>query len=360
MPKNIVVLCDGTGQKGGIDTNTNVYKLFNMLEDRTPRQVVYYDAGIGTGVNKIVSQIFGIGFSKNVLESYKFIFEQFEAGDQIYLFGFSRGAATVRSLSAFIELFGVLPHSRRDLIDEAFRIYKIKTRGKEMEAGMQHTERTTLNKREQKAKEFVARHHTMWTRVKFLGVWDTVSALGIGGNMLDMAIDRLWPHTFHNYNLCPGVDFARHALSIDEERKTFHPQLWEPLRAGENPDRLKQVWFCGVHTDVGGGYPEEELSYYSLNWMIREATDKGLHIHKESPEWKKFLQAKYDIEGVMHNELQGFKGRLFRRALRSWPKEFGPVCLHESVLQRKKNNANSEAPNYQPWILGIEPRTIEK
>lgn len=360
MPKNIVILCDGTGQKGGINTNTNVYKLFNMLEDRTPRQVVYYDAGIGTRVNKIVSQIFGIGFSKNVLECYKFIFEQFEAGDQIYLFGFSRGAATVRSLSAFIELFGVLPHSRRDLIDEAFRIYKIKTQGDESEAGMQFNERKKLNRRELKAKEFVEKHHTMWTRVKFVGVWDTVAALGIGGGIFDMVIDRLWPHKFHNFSLCPGVDFARHALSIDDERKTFHPQLWAPLRAGENPERLKQVWFCGVHTDVGGGYPEEELSFYSLNWMIREAMDKGLLIHKDSPEWKKFMKAKYDVEGLMHDELQGFKGRLFRREARKWPKEYGPICMHESVLARKKNNRNSPDPAYRPWILDVKDRVIEK
>jgi uncharacterized protein (DUF2235 family) len=360
MAKNIIVLCDGTGQKGGINTNTNVYKLFNMLEDRTPRQVVYYDAGIGTGDNKIISQIFGIGFARNMLDCYQFIFEQYEAGDHIYLFGFSRGAATVRSLSAFIELFGILPHSRKDLIAEAFEIYKIRTKNDEAEAGLQFDQRKKLNRREEKAKEFIDRHHTMWTRVKFLGVWDTVAALGMSGSLLDMAIDRIWPHTFHNYNLCPGVDYARHALSIDEERKTFHPQLWAPLRTGENPDRLKQVWFCGVHTDVGGGYPEEELSFYSLQWMIREAREKGLLIHEDSPAWKKFQQVKYNIEGVMHNELLGFKGRLFRRATRTWPSEFGAVRLHESVLSRKKNNANRDAPDYKPWILGIEPREIEK
>jgi len=360
MAKNIIVLCDGTGQKGGVNTNTNVYKLFNMLEDRTPDQIVYYDAGIGTGENKVLSQIFGIGFGKNMIECYRFIFENFEAGDRIYLFGFSRGAATVRSLSAFIELFGILPQSRRDLIDEAFEIYQIKTKGDESEAGLQYTERTKLNRREQKAKEFIAKHHTMWTRVRFLGVWDTVSALGISGSFLDMIVDRIWPHKFHNYNLCAGVDFARHALSIDDERKTFHPQLWAPLRPGENPDRLKQVWFCGVHTDVGGGYPEEELSFYSLQWMIKEATDKGLLIHKESPAWQDFQQVKFNIEGTMHNELLGFKGRFFRRAVRFWPEEYGPVTLHESVLQRKKNNANGDSPDYRPWILNIGLRNIEK
>ena len=115
MGKNIVVFSDGTGQKGGVNVNTNVYKLFNMVEDRTKRQITYYDPGLGTDLNKITGNIFGRGFSKNLLDCYKFIFENYEAGDDIYLFGFSRGAATVRSLSGFIHLFGVLPMARRDI-----------------------------------------------------------------------------------------------------------------------------------------------------------------------------------------------------------------------------------------------------
>ena len=108
MPKNIVIFSDGTAQKGGVGSNTNVYKLFNMIEDRTDRQIAYYDSGLGTDWKRVTGAVAGRGFSKNILDCYRFLFDHFEAGDQIFLFGFSRGAATVRSLSAFVHLFGTL------------------------------------------------------------------------------------------------------------------------------------------------------------------------------------------------------------------------------------------------------------
>ncbi len=361
MPKNIVILADGTGQIGGEGASTNVYKLFNMLEDRTPRQVVYYDPGIGTSKWKYFHQIFGVGFKQNILDCYRFIFDQYESGDQIYMFGFSRGAATVRSLSGFLELFGILPQSRPDLIEKAWKIYQIECpKSDEKHTGIAHDKREKRNDREKIAEAFVNKHHTMWTRVRFLGVWDTVAALGAPGALLDMFIDRFWPHNFHNFNLSPGVDFARHALSIDDDRKTFHPKIWRPIPEGENSDRLKQVWFCGVHTDVGGGYDQPDLSYYSLDWMIREAKDKGLLIYEDSREWKRFRNLQYNIEGKMHNERTGLKKYLYRREVRSWPDNFGPICLHESVLMRKRNNVNTENPNYDPWVLKVSNRTLEK
>ncbi len=126
MSKNIVVFSDGTGQEGGKGYNTNVYKLFNMIEDRSSAQIAFYDRGLGTGWRKITGNIGGMGISKNIMECYEFIFENYTAGDHIYLFGFSRGAATVRSLSGFIHLFGILPKSRPELIRHAYKIYKIR------------------------------------------------------------------------------------------------------------------------------------------------------------------------------------------------------------------------------------------
>jgi len=125
MSKNIVVLSDGTGQEGGVGYNTNIYKIFNIIEDRTPRQIVFYDPGLGTAGAELLKQVTGYGISKNIQDCYKFIFEHYESGDQIYLIGFSRGAATVRSLSNFIHYFGILPKSRPELIKQAYDIYKI-------------------------------------------------------------------------------------------------------------------------------------------------------------------------------------------------------------------------------------------
>lgn len=338
MKKNIVIFSDGTGQKGGIGSNTNVYKLFNMIEDRTQRQIAFYDPGLGTDWRKVTGAIAGSGISKNILDCYEFLFENFEAEDDIYLFGFSRGAATVRSLTGFLHLFGILPRSRKDLIHQAFRIYKIENH----------------SKRNERAKAFIAKHHTMWAKVKFLGVFDTVAALGLPIPWLSVLLDRLTPYKFHSFDLSDSVVYARQALSIDEERKTFAPVFWDRLASPKPAGRMKQVWFCGVHTDVGGGYAEDDLSNISLRWMIKEATEKGLIIYEKSPAYLTLKNSLANPNGVMHNEQKEFPGKLFKRAIRSWNKEtHGEPCIHESVLKRKKNADNADTPAYSPWIMKL-------
>jgi len=332
MPKNIVVFADGTGQEGGKGNNTNVYKLFNMVIDRSPEQIAFYDRGLGTGWRKITGSGAGLGFSKNVKDCYRFIFENFQAGDRIYLFGFSRGAATVRSLSSFIHLFGILPKSREELIDEAYRIYRIKD----------------PKRRTAEAKAFVERHHTMWTKVRFLGVWDTVAALGVPFKSLDVLIEKIpfWRHKFHNFRLSPSVEHAYHALAIDDERKTFHPLLWKALPE-DDKRTMKQVWFCGMHTDVGGGYKDERLSDIALDWMIKMALPHGLAIFERN-------QVKLDPQpdGKMHDSRGGEFSRFYRRQVRDWKSEkLGKPRIHASVLERKKNVQNEDDPAYKPWIL---------
>ncbi len=344
MGKNIVVFSDGTGQKGGVNNNTNIYKLFNMVEDRTKKQITYYDPGLGTDWKKITGNVFGRGFSKNLLDCYQFIFENYEAGDDIFLFGFSRGAATVRSLSGFIHLFGVLPMARKDIINEAFKIYTIRNKVQ----------------RKNKAKRFIELHHTMWVKIKFIGVFDTVSALGFENRWIGTLFNRFLTHKFHSLDLSDSVIYARHALAIDEKRKTFLPKIWEKLEDGQPKDRLKQVWFCGVHTDVGGGYKEDELSHFSLKWMMDEATSKGLLIYEKAPAYITFLEANKNIDGKMHNEQLGFKGHLFRTEGRSWKEsKNGKLLIHESVLKRTKNTANRKDPAYSPWILEMKDKIIE-
>ncbi len=145
MTKNIVVFFDGTGQEGGKGTNTNVYRLYNMVHDRSPKQIAIYDRGLGTGLRRFSGNLAGRGISQNICECYRFIFENYEAGDKIYLFGFSRGATTVRSLSGLIHHFGILPKARPELIKQAYKIYKKANRAE----------------RESAAKAFVGRHHTI-------------------------------------------------------------------------------------------------------------------------------------------------------------------------------------------------------
>jgi len=334
VAKNIVVFSDGTGQEGGRGHGTNVYKLFNMVEDRTRKQVVFYDRGLGTGWRKITGNASGMGISRNILDCYEFIFRQYGSRDRIFLFGFSRGATTVRSLSGFIHLFGILPKSRPELIKRAYKIYKIKNR----------------KKREDRAAGFVKKHHTMWCRIKFLGVWDTVAALGIPFKWLDVFVDKIpfFRHKFHDLRLSESVSHARQALAIDDERLTFHPVLWDARI--KKDQTMKQVWFCGMHTDVGGGYEEQELSDIPLVWMVTEAKRHGLRIYPEHD-----VSVNPDPNGMMHDSRGSFFTRFYRKRIRSWDsKTRGRPTVHESVLMRKLNRNNRESPEYGPWISGGE------
>jgi uncharacterized protein (DUF2235 family) len=331
VPKNIVVFSDGTGQEGGKGHNSNVYRLFNMCEDRTPRQIIFYDRGLGTGWRRFTGKAFGAGISKNIKECYQFIFENFEAGDRIYLFGFSRGATTVRSLSSFVHLFGILPKSRPELIDDAYGIYK---------------KRKT---RDEESKDFIRRHHNMWTKIRFLGVWDTVAALGIPIPGLKVIVEQIpgWRHKFQNLAMSQSVEHGRHALAIDDEREIFHPVLWDPQL--EDYQSMAQVWFCGMHTDVGGGYPEQGLADISLTWMVEEAVRKGLHIYS-----KHKVDVDPNHDGIMHDSRAGKLGWLYKRKVREWNSAtHGKPVVHPSVLQRTKDRHNQKT-GYEPWILQMD------
>ena len=342
MPKNIVIFSDGTGREGGKGHSTNVYKVFNIVLDRSPQQIAFYDSGLGTGWRKFTGLAGGRGFGRNLREGYEFIFDNYQAGDRIFLFGFSRGAATVRSLSAFLHMFGILPKSRRDLIGEAYKIYKD----------------GDADKRKRRAAEFVARHRTMWTTVTFVGVWDTVAALGLPIKGLDAVINWLpfWKHRFHNYELSRCVEHAYHALAIDDERKTYHPVLWDRLPDAREEDDartvMQQVWFAGMHSDIGGGYAEAALSDIALEWMVQRAVEHGLRIYHAEP-----ATCRPDPNGVMHDARQGLH-RLFPRKVRTWDKGYGPT-VHESVTLRTANRSNEDAPPYAPWILAQPDYEIE-
>lgn len=335
MAKNIVVFSDGTGQEGGEGYNTNVYKMFNMIEDRTPRQVGYYDAGLGTGMKKITGNIGGMGISRNIQQCYRFIFDHYEAGDSIYLFGFSRGAATIRSLSSFIHYFGILPKGRPELIPKAYGIYRT----------------SNPDLRKSRADEFVRKNRTMWTRIRFIGCYDTVAALGLPIRWLSDLIDGLpmFRHNFHNFTLSESVENAYHALAIDDERKYFHPVLWNTdLKPYQS---LSQVWFTGMHTDVGGGYPEQELSDIPLLWLTQKACDLGLRLYL-----KHKVPVTINPYGVMHDSRGSFLAKLYPRAVRTWDaKRTDRIRIHQSVIDRMTDDPNRpEHLRYTPWIAGLD------
>jgi len=372
MSKNIVILSDGTGQEGGRGRDTNVYKLFRMLEDRTEHQIVFYDQGIGTESRKILGSIAGAGFSENLLQCYQFIYDNYNAGDKIFLFGFSRGAATVRSLANFIHYFGVLPKSRPKLVKLAYKIYKAGIEERETstvehenkvpeesapqeltDRGMQSLTElqdavirgTPLNKM---AEQFVHAHPNQWAAIDFLGVWDTVPALGFPGAVIDTFVNYVpgWKHRYHDFRLHPSVKNAYHALSIDDDRKWFHPTIWDAYN--KDYQKVEQVWFSGSHTDVGGGFREPGLSDISLEWMVQKAVAHGLKLHLRAAKYWNFCIAP-DPTDVFHPPRLG-AGRVYPAKQRFWPetalKTLGVPKIHASVIERAK-----QVKGYVPWIL---------
>ncbi len=363
MAKNIVILADGTGQEGGKGHDTNIYKLFRMLEDRTENQVVFYDEGLGTDWHKFTGNAFGAGFSRNVLQCYQFIFDNYNAGDKIFLFGFSRGAATVRSLASFIHFFGILPKTRAELIKRAYRLYK---KGREIKSNILRRkdlgDSRMLNDR---ARRFVHEHPNQWADIEFLGVFDTVPALGVVALAgLNTILGKILNYNFHDFKLHPSVKNAYHAISIDDDRLWFHPSLWTEKAREEQI--IEQVWFSGSHTDVGGGYTEPGLSDITLEWMVEKAVSHGLRIYLGSRKYWNFVVAP-DPTDQYHPPRKGF-GKLYKKAARNtifkdrhpWLAKrhqkdisaLGAPVIHQSVIKRiMDENRSEDKEKSKPWIL---------
>ncbi len=366
MAKNIVILSDGTGQEGGKGHDTNIYKLFRMLEDRTDAQIVFYDEGLGTDWHKFTGNAFGVGFGKNVLQCYRFIFDNYNAGDKIFLFGFSRGAATVRSLASFIHFFGILPKTRPELIKRAYRLYK---KGHQIKSNILRRkvfeDSRMLN---DQARRFVHEHPNQWADIEFLGVFDTVPALGVVALAgLNTILGKLLNYDFHDFKLHPSVKNAYHALSIDDDRLWFHPSLWTEKAREEQI--IEQVWFSGSHTDIGGGYLEPGLSDITLEWMVEKAVGHGLRIYLGSRKYWNFVVAP-DPTDRFHSPRKGF-GKIYKQTPRntifrdSHPRRakrskrdhtaLGAPIVHQSVIQRIIDARESEEP--RPVDLQAAPPT---
>jgi uncharacterized protein (DUF2235 family) len=264
MPKNIVICCDGTGNEFG-DHNSNVVKLYGTLIVDGKQQVGYYHPGVGTmgaptATNRVsaawstvMGLAFGAGLLANVNDAYRFLMDVFEDGDRVFLFGFSRGAYTARALAGTLHMFGLLCPGNDGLIPYITRMYARRSR---KAAGMTHTFQVA-----DAFKATFSRHCPL----HFVGLWDTVSSVGWVWNPLRL------PYTAQNPDMING----RHAVSIDERRCYFRNNLWGPQLPNQN---IKQVWFAGVHSDVGGSYAYNEsgLSQISLEWMMCEAVSFGL------------------------------------------------------------------------------------
>jgi uncharacterized protein (DUF2235 family) len=289
MSKNIVLLSDGTGNSNIKDRGTNVFKLYEALDFNelhgSTKQVAFYDDGVGTEdlkPLKLLGGAFGWGLARNVRNLYKRLVQVYDPGDEqnppdkIYLFGFSRGAFTVRTLAGLIATMGILDIRHYASDDElelaVLQIYEnYRSQNKALLEGIYYEPFMHAFFNAYGNGSPVV-HGPQSQEIEFIGVWDTVDAVGLP---FDEATEfwnkMIFRFKFPDHKLHSNIKRAVHALSIDDQRESFHPLLWE-----SDDSRLEQVWFPGVHSNVGGGYPQQGLSLVALDWMITRAAAAGL------------------------------------------------------------------------------------
>ncbi|MDQ0390858.1 DUF2235 domain-containing protein [Labrys monachus] len=298
--KNLIVCCDGTWntpdeKDNGLPSPTNVVKIYNSIENNDD-QIMYYHPGVGTGSSwwdHLVGGGTGEGLDQNTKSAYAWLSRHYRAGDNIFLFGFSRGAYTVRSLGGLIAHCGLLDLGDAGVdaptgwarVADVFDAYRNKVPYKNIRGYEFH------NVRPGEAVEDS-------TAIHFIGVWDTVGALGIPEDLAFLGLfDNAEKYRFHNTDLSPIVAHGRHAVALDERRASFAPTLWSNIGSGQD---IEQIWFPGSHGDVGGGYLQSELSDRALKWMIKEASDCGLQIHAGVED-----QLRSDPLGIVHDSCDG-------------------------------------------------------
>ncbi|RHX85794.1 DUF2235 domain-containing protein [Leptospira stimsonii] len=341
--KKIVLFCDGTWNDpeqtdDGVLAVTNVRKLFLAFQNGNPEihPRPYYDKGIGTSGNvlwQILAGLSGTGISENIRQAYRFIIKNYEFGDEIFLFGFSRGAFTVRSLAGLIRNCGILKMEEGEKlkikVNEAYEIYR--------------SRKPKDHPNSEESKRF--RERESWPEadlspVRFIGVWDTVGALGIP---ITYTINPLWwRNRFHDTLLSSKILYAYQALAIDERRSPFRPTLWQKDKKDIN-QTMEQVWFVGVHSDVGGGYKDSQLSDIALQWLKEKAESCGLTFAS--------MEINPSSFGTLHDSASWYLPSSERPIGEEKNTDFETnETLHESVLQRYAKDSSYRPNNLETYL----------
>ncbi|MGI9294173.1 MAG: DUF2235 domain-containing protein [Pseudomonadales bacterium] len=431
--KSIILCSDGTGNSGGKGCGTNVWRIYNGVDTHAHRngdgvreQVAFYDDGVGTERFKAVRLLtgaVGFGLGHNVRELYTRLVKNYNPGDHIYLFGFSRGAFTVRTLAGLITECGVLDryHSEaktdddlKDCVEKAYRAYRYK-----YDAWL--TKPFTMLFRwlglAQTAEEFRKKYgvsvepdsysdedyphisaeaikasselktcdgddvHSSQSRrvvehpkdipIRFMGVWDTVDAVGLPSDLLTNLINRVfYRFKFDHQTLSERVNKACHALAIDEERRSFTPLLFNEKRIRKEgpskrqekkgdyaPDeemRIEQVWFAGVHSNVGGGYPKQQMAKVTQRWMMQKAKDCDLRFNAGEEQG---IKEESNVHGKLYDSRSGL-GIYYISRPRDIDKLTADYCVaranvHVSVFQRIALGTDDYAPGNLPRDVTI-------
>ncbi len=358
MPKNIILCSDGTGNSGIKGRGTNVFKLFEAVdlnEHRTnptlDAQIAFYDDGVGTKGNtvlKILGGAGGYGLKRNVKDLYRDLARVYDPGDRIYLFGFSRGAFTARTLAGLIGVCGIVDglscptnSALHAAVEAAYVAYR--TRYSSL---LTTAVRRAIGRRpghemiEQFQREYKVHCDVP---IEFIGVWDTVDAVGMPFALAGFVNRFVYQFKFPTQTLGKSVRRACHALAIDDARVAFEPVVWT------GPDeRIEQVWFAGVHSNVGGGYPKQGLSLVALDWMLSHAERCGLRLNRMDRE---IFQAHASVDDMLYDSRAGL-GLFYRWA----PRDIRKYCnrtgiaprIHLTVAERIANGTDDYAPGNIP------------
>jgi uncharacterized protein (DUF2235 family) len=357
MGKNIIICSDGTGNTANKDRGTNVFKLFeavdlngHLVDPKLTLQVALYDDGVGTESFlplKLIGGAFGWGLKRNVLNLYTGLVRIYDPGDRVYLFGFSRGAFTVRTLAGLIAQAGILewePLNTTEAMTKAvaalyntyrkgYRTWLWRMLHGKSEDAVKAAAKTAMD-------EFTKLHPSNDADIHFVGVWDTVDSVGGPfhiSNLINSVIHRF---KFPDYKLSPKIQHGVQALSIDDARAEFVPRLWEAN------DKVEQVWFAGVHSNVGGGYPKQGMSLVTMDWMTQKASENGLRMLEDD-------RRRYWEHGSVDDKLYDSRAGL-GVFYRWWPRDMQRLCtkqkaacppkVHLSVLERIAHGTDGYAP----------------
>jgi uncharacterized protein (DUF2235 family) len=385
MGRKIVLLSDGTGNSSAKVWRTNVWRIFERLDLSNSDVVAYYDDGVGTSGFKplaILGGAFGYGLKRNVIDLYKFVCRNYRNDDdEIFEFGFSRGAFTIRILTALVLEQGLVrARSEKELHAKAKAAYR-QFRRDNFHTSWPKYMRPEFYARKLRdiflGKKYSKDDNRSDVNVRFLGLWDSVAAYGLPIEEMTQGFGKwIWPWQIPDCRLNDKVKRACHALSIDDERTTFHPVLWDerneaplaPRADGSRvlaDERISQVWFAGVHSNVGGGYPDDSLAQIPLVWIMSEAEKCGLRFKADvnaNPQTVGHAKTAQDKDGRIYDPRSGL-GSYYRYGPRDLPALTNELLarklpsgnsaevlprIHESVLERVGNYAHSYAPNGLP------------
>lgn len=378
MTKKIVLFSDGTGNSSSKTQKTNVWRAYQAL-DRRPEsgQIAFYDNGVGTSPFRPVAVLglaFGFGLARNVKQIYRFVCQTYRDGDEIYGFGFSRGAFTMRVVAALICHQGIInvdkaqdEHELDRWVAAAYHRFRKESFTPSLLSsflrpirdflfdGLNKVMRRRPYEPGKPERNFGYLDPSTGKRsegpiIKFVGVWDTVDAYGLPVDELTRAWDMVvWPLTAKDRDCSPRIERACHALALDEQRESFEPALWNEhgrkLTRTIDDEHVTQVWFAGVHSNVGGSYPDDSLALVPLNWMLGQSEKKGLTFLPD--ERQRFLdQANW--RGPLYDSRSG-AGMFYR---------YAPRHLERLCRQKKPGLANWLKPWLPGWFIkgfGIAP-----